>query len=1065
MPLKLIKGCTYTMVRESIAKHIVQNLSLDTKNYLVVPDDIVATAKREFVKLIDKNSIFGLKVLGFAELANEFVEISKQSLPKELGQMIFKSVMCENKKNLKSFALVSENEGALNEIFNLIGTLRESNIATSQLVNAVTLIGGMLGEKVADIAMLYEKYCDKINEHYCDNHIKMHLLVEHFKNCGKLQDCNFYFCDFGLMYAEQLQVLESIVLADNNVFIGAVANGKANNKRIYPRFLIDFCKKISLSATIKVEIEQLEINYLEDKNILVSNLFGYDATSQNNIRNYLSIFSGENINLEIKGICRMIRKLIVEEGARFNQINIFCPDVDKYKSEIAREFAIFEIPYFLQAKTSLATFAVARLLIDGISTKKSCYQKSNMLAFSKNILLGLNAEDVNCFELFVNKYNIEKELFLKPFEGISGEPLLDRAEIVRKRLIDILQLLDLNLEDKVQAIECIQNFYQYIFDEYPYSKYLQKLQINVGEDMRRNAELALNSIFEILDIVKSANMAFYFDVFDSVISLVKNKSIGASKQYVDNLFITSNPKEINNSKYLFVIGANDGVLAPESSTISLFTCSELEQLEKSDVQFCPNIMDINYNSKFEIVQLLAKGEKVFVSFCQEGGEPALVVKNICDMFGIKVQPLVSDSNKIGMNYSKYAMKIGTKCNVKRELSLYYSERMRGIATGEEDVFEYLYTNLKGEYAYQNLIKPKNFEYVKSNDLCWSKSKDKTYASISALERYFDCPFKFYCERTLRLKKVQTGGLDVMAMGNFVHRILEHLFGEYKSFDMTAEELFEIVDKLCAATIKESDFEVLSLCMSQNVLKNSLFKKVHFIAEKLIEIAKRSEFEREYTELTFGFDYSKLPPYQIKSGDKSYFIRGKIDRIDKYGDYVAIIDYKTSSSVDYSLKEIYYGERVQLLIYLNAYMANSENEPFALFYMPLPYSYSSDEEGKLFGYTGLIRNLESVFPHFDCEYQNKSISSIPIKFKKNGELNDKGLLSKSDLQVLLDYADKVVVQAIAEIESGYIEAKPTNCAGCEYGEICLNKNNPSKTRKKLSKTAFSITEEAEEDGED
>lgn len=200
--------------------------------------------------------------------------------------------------------------------------------------------------------------------------------------------------------------------------------------------------------------------------------------------------------------------------------------------------------------------------------------------------------------------------------------------------------------------------------------------------------------------------------------------------------------------------------------------------------------------------------------------------------------------------------------------------------------------------------------------------------------------------------------------------------------------------------------------------------------------------------------STLPPYELKvDEDKSYFFRGEIDRVDKYGNYVALLDYKSKSGMTYGLKEIYYGERIQLLIYLNAYMANFDCEPFALLYMPMPYKYDKyEKEQKPFQYVGLMRNLEDAIGHFDRDYKEKSLV-LPLKKKKNGEIDDKNLLSKQQLDTLREYANKVAAKAIAEIEDGYIEAKPRSCNYCKFGAICGAKNNPIKARKSSGSVDF------------
>lgn len=63
----------------------------------------------------------------------------------------------------------------------------------------------------------------------------------------------------------------------------------------------------------------------------------------------------------------------------------------------------------------------------------------------------------------------------------------------------------------------------------------------------------------------------------------------------------------------------------------------------------------------------------------------------------------------------------------------------------------------------------------------------------------------------------------------------------------------------------------------------------------------------------------MPPIQIELSQKyMLYLEGRIDRVDilKQGDklYMKIIDFKTGNK-DISLKEVYYGLSLQLLVYM------------------------------------------------------------------------------------------------------------------------------------------------------
>lgn len=499
---------------------------------------------------------------------------------------------------------------------------------------------------------------------------------------------------------------------------------------------------------------------------------------------------------------------------------------------------------------------------------------------------------------------------------------------------------------------------------------------------------------------------------------------------------------------MFMLGANDGYYPKESAGLGIIATTELESLAEQGIEFFPDNAESNKLNKFYITQLFARAkEKVFVTFNNELGEQSVLVTQLQRILNIPIEMALGDGNQKSMEIAEYASKIGTKRNAKQEMAIYYGERMNGINEGEEKIFDYLFSCLEGEFNYQNLIKSKNNKAVKPNTLAWSKSGNQTFARISAVEGYFNCPFKFFCENTLKLKDNEKGDLSVALIGSFVHKVMELFFADNSNLGLEGEELRLFVLNLCECIIKEKDFEYIAYAYSKKTLENTLFKKACYLVDKIAQVAKRSDFKTCATELSFGLKNSKLPAYELKASDgKSYFFRGEIDRVDSYGNYVALLDYKSKSGMNYGLKEIYYGERVQLLIYLNAYMANFDQEPFALLYMPMPYKYDKyEKEKKPFQYVGLVRNMEDAIEHFDREYKGKS-QVLPLKLKKDGSLDDKNLLSKEQLDILREYADKVTAQAIEEIENGYIEAKPKSCNYCKFGAICGAKNNPLKARK-------------------
>ena len=129
------------------------------------------------------------------------------------------------------------------------------------------------------------------------------------------------------------------------------------------------------------------------------------------------------------------------------------------------------------------------------------------------------------------------------------------------------------------------------------------------------------------------------------------------------------------------------------------------------------------------------------------------------------------------------------------------------------------------------------------------------------------------------------------------------------------------------------------------------------------------------------------------------------------------------------------------------MSNFDIRPFALLYMPLPYSYAKKRQTLPLNILDLLWIWMRLFSILTVALKKRQHAHCLLITTPKDKLRIRIGLNKDELKILREYADKVVAQAISEIESGYIEAKAESCDNCEYGRICLKKNNPQNMRKK------------------
>jgi len=170
-------------------------------------------------------------------------------------------------------------------------------------------------------------------------------------------------------------------------------------------------------------------------------------------------------------------------------------------------------------------------------------------------------------------------------------------------------------------------------------------------------------------------------------------------------------------------------------------------------------------------------------------------------------------------------------------------------------------------------------------------------SPSALNTYLECKLQFYFKYLAKIREpeIVEEEIDPRILGNFVHSVMEgfyhHLMNEKKSkligvgdFDQIDSRLDKLIDK---AFIKVYYLEPGKpvIYEGQRVVVREVVKK---FAEKIID------YDRQYAPFEIEALEQNGWVYHIKISHAPGFVvlGGTIDRVDRKGDRVRIIDYKT-----------------------------------------------------------------------------------------------------------------------------------------------------------------------------
>jgi ATP-dependent helicase/DNAse subunit B len=174
---------------------------------------------------------------------------------------------------------------------------------------------------------------------------------------------------------------------------------------------------------------------------------------------------------------------------------------------------------------------------------------------------------------------------------------------------------------------------------------------------------------------------------------------------------------------------------------------------------------------------------------------------------------------------------------------------------------------------------------------------RTFA-VSHIERYLECPFKYFAAHVLRLpeERDDESGLTPMERGQFLHEVFQDFFTEWHASGARAITPTNVGDALSMFE-RVTDAKLLSLGEADRALE-----RTHLLgsaaAPGLAERAFAFELEQGGEVLERLLEYELQGSFEFRSGEakRPIALRAKADRIDLMTDgTLRVIDYKLSKA--------------------------------------------------------------------------------------------------------------------------------------------------------------------------
>lgn len=296
-------------------------------------------------------------------------------------------------------------------------------------------------------------------------------------------------------------------------------------------------------------------------------------------------------------------------------------------------------------------------------------------------------------------------------------------------------------------------------------------------------------------------------------------------------------------------------------------------------------------------------------------------------------------------------------------------------------------------------------------------------SASQLEKYAQCPFKYFANRVLGIpeQKEFAPELDPDDRGSLFHNSMEIfmkentvLLSEARRNPAKEEELFERLSETIDQVFAK---EKPGLPHAHPELFQQLKTKTLAQAKKLLtkELSEAKSLEAPLTPTHFEWTFGTEQANALKL--ENTLIGGRIDRIDCDPDQkrFLVLDYKTGSTGP--LKEkLLEGLSLQLPLYILAVRALllQGQEPIGALLIATKKAQKKD---------GLV-DVAFNETHFSIHKRTQSLSN------------------REDLEKILQTTTRWVQTYVSQIRSGYFSAQPKECKEiCDYKEICRYAGKP------------------------
>jgi len=1092
--LRIIEGGFYSDAYEGFKKEISELVASEKKVFLIVPEQQAVIAEKEMSDILPPSASLCFEVTNFTRLANtvwrklgglkgDYADSGKEALImwNTLAELAPVLHLTGGHTEINA-GLVSKALRAVNEMKGLSATPEEL-AALSE--NDTVKNSRRLAEKLADISRIMSLYNTLLTKKYSSVRDESERLAQKLaEHPDFLSDAHFFLTGFTSFTEPQYKVISELIKrCELTVYLPLPEKSRRGFEyRELSETERHLTRRANLCGEKTMLIKRDGVRSDADAALesVCANLWKSRAKIDNNclrgLEGKLRIFEACDPYEECDFIAGDIKRRVMG-GALWRDFAIVARDSKKYEGILDSSLDGAGVPHFISKRKSVSSYEAIKLIFTAFAIFESGFAREDVISYAKCRLCGISGEACDEFELYTEKWQLEKDSFTNGIfwnmspEGYSSrksgaaEETLIRINETREKIIAPLMKFCDNLTSQKTVREYAEVLVGFLVDisleEKLGTRAAELASLGETDAACENERLwdiictSLDSLVEVAGDTECNPRAFIAQLK----VILSEADVGKIPAFYDEVTVGSADMiRLSDKKHIYLLGINEGEFPAHVSSASYFT--ERDRLTLESVGFFngSDTETLYARELFFFTRAFASAkESVTLLYSQRNTD--LAPSATADVIGAIVQMTekavasvkISEISPLEKIYSpSMAMEVMSLPTV--SLALEETGYAHEVSVAAKDI-EASDATLDGETV--KLMYP--------GDMALTQTRIDTYVS---------CPFSYYLRFNLGLSENVRAEFDARNIGTFIHAILENFFSEVKNSEKTISELSEedrkkLVDRAAKRYLLEVSEDFNAPKGRTKILLDRLTRSAMPIVDGLCDELEGCAFTPRYFELRIGSEDDNLPrpaTFKDKSGNNIH-VYGSIDRVDTYkrGDdvFVRVIDYKTGHK-PFSPGDIDEGKNLQMFLYLKA-IVDSDNErfkknlgvtgngqilPAGVIYVKTDMSdvvIPGDDENAMKAAIKKKQERRGMLLDDSASLDAMNKAFIPVKFKKDGTPDaryEKYLYTYKGWGELDEKITGKVCEVSEKMRSGDISTtKQKNnppCDFCKFKPICRKK---------------------------